>query len=559
MSLDGHPARLARYTDLLRLIARHGGADLVASAGLTDDLPEGAVGEGSGATEARSTADADAFARDLEALGPTFVKLGQLLATRADLLGEDYRAALERLEDDVAPTPFDAIRDVIEDELGARVTRVYADIDPDPIASASLAQVHAARLRDGRRVAVKVQRPGVRRVIREDLEVLTEVAELLEAHTDVGRRYRLGGVVDQFRRSLLRELDFRREAHNLVTLRRNLDHYRHLRVPAPVDDLSTGRVLTMELVEGRKVTEMSPLTQLDLDTHTLADELFAAYLQQILADGFVHADPHPGNVLLTDDGRLALVDVGMTVRLQRQTRERLLKLLLAVSDGEAEQAADTAIALGEVVGDVDERRLRHGVAQLVGRFHDLPPGEVQVGRILLEVARLSAETGVQPPVELTLLARTLLHLDTVGRTLDEDFDTNDAIRRHASQVMTAAMVEELKPSSALRTALDAKELVEAMPGRLNEILGALADGEFSLRVEAVDEQRLEHVFQKLANRVAAGLVLSSFVVGAAMLMRVETAATLFGYPALAMVFFLLAALGGVVLIVLALRSDERPD
>ncbi len=548
-----HPERIARTADLVRLIVRHGGSDLVASAGLTDGLEDGAA---DGATPA---GDASAFADDLEALGPTFIKLGQLLATRADLLPEDYRDALEQLEDDIEPIPFDDIREVIEDELGVRVSRLFDDIDPDPVASASLAQVHAARLRDGRRVAVKVQRPGVRRVVREDLEVLTEVAELIDAHTDLGRRYQLAAVVDQFRQSLIRELDFRREAHNLAAFGRNLRHYHHLHVPAPVDDLSTSRVLTMDLIAGRKVTEMSALTPLDTDTHRLADELFAAYLQQILADGFVHADPHPGNVLLTEGGDLALVDVGMIVRLQTETREQLLKLLLAVSDGEPGQAADVALRIGEPLPSVDEVALRRGVAQLVGRFHDLPPGEVQVGRILLQVARLSAETGVRPPVELTLLARTLLHLDTVGRTLDPDFDTNDAIRRHASQVMTGAMIEEMKPSSVMRTVLDSKELVESMPGRLNAILGSLADGDFELRVHAVDERRLEHVFQKLANRVAAGLVLSSFIVGAAMLMRVETEATILGYPALAIVFFLLAALGGVVLIVVAVRKDERPD
>jgi ubiquinone biosynthesis protein len=545
------PELVQRYAQIARVLVRHGG-DLVRSSGLSGTL-------GEPADDDRDEVDDEAaldLAADLESLGPTFIKLGQLLSTRADLLPDTHIEALARLQDDVAPVPFGDIRTVVEEDLGARLSNVFTSFDEDPIASASLGQVHHAVLRGGREVAVKVQRPGIREVVARDLEVLHHLASFLDDHTDAGERYHFDEIIDEFERSLTRELDYRREAVSLGELAENLASFDRLLVPGHVPDLSTTRVLTMDHVDGTKLTALSGLARLDLDGTELLDELFRAYLKQMLADGFVHADPHPGNVLLTPDHRLALIDVGMVIRLEPTTREQMLRLLLAVADGEGDQAADVALAMGRPTSFFDEEAFRKDVAALVGSYHDLPAEDAKAGRILAEVTRISGQDGVRPPTELTLLGRTLLALDQVAKELDPDFDADDAIRRHASEVLTRTMVDELTPSSMLRGLLDTKEFIEQFPARANQILSALADGSMRVRVDAVDAERLIGAIQRLANRLVAGLVLAALIVGAAMLSSVETDATIWGYPALAFVFFVVAGLMGFWLVVTILRNDE---
>jgi predicted unusual protein kinase regulating ubiquinone biosynthesis (AarF/ABC1/UbiB family) len=259
--------------------------------------------------------DARHLADELVRMGPTFVKLGQLLSTRADLLPEVYLDALSRLRDDVEPMEPCVAEGVVEDELGVRISTAFGSFDPSPIGSASLGQVHRATLRDGRPVAVKVQRPGIRRQALEDMQVIAELAEFLDAHTDRASRLGFGTMAEEFRRSLVGELDYRREAANLTVLGEILADSPRLVVPQPVDDYTTSRVLTMDFVEGRSIDSLGPLGRTELDCEDLADELIGAYLRQVLVHGFFHADPHPGNVLLTPDSRLALVDLGMVATL----------------------------------------------------------------------------------------------------------------------------------------------------------------------------------------------------------------------------------------------------
>ena len=546
------PELLRRYAQIARVLTRHGGQDLVRSSGLSDLLDEPT--EGSPATESEQEAARD-LAQDLEELGPTFIKLGQLLSTRGDLLPDAHIEALSRLQDDVAPVAFDEVREIVEEELDARLTKVFAEFDETPLASASLGQVHRAITREGREVAVKVQRPGIREAIATDLEVLHGLAQLIDDHTEVGERYRFDEAIDEFERSLLRELDYRREGDSLAELRDNLAGFDRLTVPGYVEGLTTSRVLTMDHVDGVKLTDLSGVARIDLEGQELLDQLFRAYLQQMLADGFVHADPHPGNVLITDDQRLALIDVGMVVRLDATTRERMLRLLVAVADGQTQEAADVALALGRPTSFFDEEAFRRDVAELVASYHDLPSGESRAGQIITEMTRISGQDGVRPPAELTMLGRTLLALDQVAGELAPEYDADEAVRRHAAMVLQKTMVDQLTPSSMLRGLLDTKEFVEQLPRRANTILGNLADGSMRVRVDAVDAEHLIGAIQRLANRLVAGLVLAALIIGAAMLSGVDTELTIFGYPALALVFFLTAALMGLWMVINILRND----
>jgi ubiquinone biosynthesis protein len=545
MGISLRPEHLQRYKDVARLLMKYGRSDLVTQAGLEDVFHED---EDNGRPTGEETRQKGVeLAEDLERMGPTFIKLGQLLSTRADLIPPPYLESLARLQDSVEPFPFAEVERIVAEELGVRLSKAFADFEATPIAAASLGQVHRAALRDGRQVAVKVQRPGIRERIREDLEALEEMAEFLDRHTAAGRSYHFGDMLEEFRLALARELDYRREARNLERIRRNLAEFRLIVVPAAVEDYTTSRVLTMEYLTGTKITSLSPLARMELDGQALAEEMFRAYLKQILVDGFFHADPHPGNVFVTRDRRIALLDLGMVAEITPQMQEHLLKLVLDIAEMRADEAAQIALSISELSEEHDGRAFTSELAQLIARHGDVRAEEVEVGRVVMEMTRIGGENGVRLPPELTLLGKALLNLDHVGRTLDPDFQPNAAIRRNAGEVMRQRMLKSLSPTSMLSTALEMNELVQQLPARLNRLLDSFARNEFSLRVDAFNERHMVEGLQKIANRITLGVIIAALIVGAALLMRVETDFRILGYPGLAIVLFLAAAAAGVIL------------
>jgi ubiquinone biosynthesis protein len=542
-----------RYAELARLLLKHKGAIDVEETDLA--LLDGETDAGEPTAE-----DAVRLAESLESLGPTFVKLGQLLSTRSDLLPPVYLEALSRLQDRVQPFPEQEAVVIVEEELGVRLTSAFSEFTSEPVAAASLAQVYRAAMRDGRPVAVKVQRPGVRRQVLEDMEVVMELASFLDEHSGTARRMGFASMADEFRRSLLGELDYRREAENLRLLGEQLRDYERIVIPQPIADFSTDRVLTMSFVAGRNVGSIGPLGRLELDGATLADELFRAYLDQVLVHGFFHADPHPGNVLLTDDGRLALVDLGMVARVAPESRELLLRLLLAASEGNGAQVAESLLALSERLEGFDHEMFSKRVSELVLRAAGSSVADLQAGRLLSELARVSVESGLRPPVELTMLGRALLNLDKVACILDAGFEPAATIRAHAASLMRHRMLEAASPGNLFTAALDAKEFAERLPARLNKVLDSLAEGSFTVNVEGVDESEIMRGVQKLANRFALGVVIAALLLASAVFGTMRGGVRVWGYPLLTVVFLILAVLAALWLLVGVLRSDlpQRP-
>jgi ubiquinone biosynthesis protein len=557
MALSLKTDHLARYKDIVLLLVKYGRSDLVKHAGLAD-----AVSESEALTPVGEQALPEQLAADLERLGPTYVKLGQLLSTRADLLPPAFLEALTRLQDKVEPFPFADVEAIVTAELGVKISKAFVEFEKTPVAAASLGQVHRAVLRTGRPVAVKVQRPGIQERILKDLEVLEEIAQTADEHTETGRKFGFTGMLREFRKTLLRELDYRQEFRNLETLAQNLADFDRIVIPAPVEDYTTSRVLTMEYVRGQKVTSLHPVVQLDLDGEVLAEQLFRAYLKQMLVDGFVHADPHPGNVFLTEDNRIALLDLGMVARVTPSMQEKLLQVLIAISEGRADEAATAGLKIGRPMADFDEVEYRRQVADLVGQSQGVRMEHIQVGKVVLAFTRLCGQSGIRVPPELTLLGKTLLNLDLVGRTLDPRFDPNGAIRRYATEITRQRMLKALSPGHFLETALELKDFVQHLPGRVNKIMDLAATNSLQVGIDAIDEKVLVEGFQKIANRITLGLILAALIVGAAMLMRVETSFRVLGYPGLAMLCFLAAVGGGLTLVWNIVRSDlhrgEKP-
>ncbi|HVG33375.1 MAG TPA: AarF/UbiB family protein [Pyrinomonadaceae bacterium] len=554
MGISLKPEHLKRYKDITWLFMKYGRSDLVKQVGLDetlkdDDGPVAEVGQ----------AKAEDLATDLEKMGPTYIKLAQLLSTRADLLPQPYLDALARLQDNVGPFSFEEVEQIVSDELGVRISKAFEEFEQEPMAAASLGQVHAATMRDGRAVVVKVQRPGIREIIIKDLEVLNEIAAFLDGHTEMGKRYEFQGILAELRKSLLRELDYRQEARNLTIFAENLKDFEVIVVPLPVEGFTTSRVLTMDFVSGKKITSLSPLGWIDIDGYLLAEQLFHAYLKQILVDGFFHADPHPGNVFLTEDRRIALIDLGMVGRIAPRTQENILQLLLAISEGRGDDVAEMTIKMGEPKADFDDQRFTRQVADLVTQHRDANMQNIDSGRIVLEIQRIAGETGFRLPPDFTLIAKALLNLDQVVHTLDPSFDPNASIRQHATEIMQQRLLQSLSPGNIFNALLETKGLVEKMPGRINKLLDTIANNSLSIKVDAIDEVKLMEGLQKVANRITLGLVLASLIVGAALLMRVETTFKIFGYPGLAIICFLAAVAGGVMLVINIVFYDETQE
>lgn len=549
MSLSLKPQNLKRYRDLLTLFHKYGHGDLVKKAPIIDDpLPH--------APPPLVPMEAKALADDVERLGPTYIKLAQLLSTRADMVPQAYMDALSRLQDKVEPFSFEQVQAIVSVEIGARLSKAFVEFDPVPIAAASLGQVHRAILRSGQSVVVKVQRPEARETVSEDLEAMAELAVFLDAHTEFGRRYGLTMIVEELRKSLLRELDYRLEAANLRLMRQNLGAFPRILIPAPVEDYSSGRVLTMEHVSGQKITKFSPLVRLDMDGDALAEELFQAYLHQVLVMGVFHADPHPGNVFLTDDHQVALLDLGMVGHIGPEMQDLLLKLLIAISEGKSDHAAGIAEKVGEHEDAYDATVFKRRIADLVGLQRHADLTSLQIGRLLMDVQGIAGDCHLRVSPEFTMLGKTLLNLDIVGRTLSPNFDPNESIRRNAAKIMHQKALQSFSSGNLFGLMLEAKEFLEKLPARLNKFTDLVANNKLRMKMDTFDENLIVSTLEKIANRITLGLILAALIVGAALLMRVNTTFTLFGYPGLAIIFFLMAVAGGAALAWRIIRSDH---
>ena len=544
------PDNLQRYQKFISFMLKYWNSDLLneTTSNVVEPETEGKISDYDQSPKE--------LVEDLKRMGPTYVKLGQLLSTRPDLLPDEYLEALATLQDDISTVPFTDIREIVEREIGNKISKAFNWFEEEPVASASIGQVHRAELRSGKQVAVKVQRPGIRIKFLEDLDTLEDVARLAVKHTKVGRKYGFEDVLAELRRIMLQELDYLKEAGNLVTLGTNLKDYRRLIVPQPIADYTTSKVLTMEYVKGNKITSISPLVKAEKDFEDLVDELVQAYLQQVVADGFAHADPHPGNIHLLENDKIALIDLGMVAQFSKEMKEYLLRLLLGLSKNDGVEIANIILEMSEVDPEANEKEFRQQISIAVDRGRNSTASDMETGRLLIQMNRSAARNGIKLPVDVNILGKILLNIDQIIAFLAPQYDLREAVRKYMKDLLEDKMLGDLAPEELLSVMLESKKLLEKFPERLNKITENLAANEFRFKVEAIDEKRLTDGFQKVANRITLGLIIASMIIGAAMMMTVPSEFTIFGYPGLAMIFFLLAAVGGIALSFRILFRDE---
>ena len=587
------PRYIPKLAALVGLFTRYGLRDFARRQGMLLMAPE--EFESGNGTEPDHAGKAAAFRRRLVELGPAYVKLGQVLSTRPDLLPPPFIRELEKLQDDVDPIPFDVIEQTIEEELGGRISKLFNAFDDKPLGSASLGQVHAAELRDGRAVVVKVQRPDIRGQLAEDIEFFREVAGFLVAHTRAGERVDLLGIVQQLERALHDELDYRIEARSAMAFRLALAEFPRLLVPRVIEAYSTSRVLTTERIRGVKIGDIPAMTRIEHDLQPLADEFSKAYLKQITIDGHFHADPHPGNIFIvlpeqqnpmtpgeivssnrrsvprpavsplsrieqqaqatatlpteTGEPRLALIDFGMTARLSDALREGVVRMLLDLSDNRGDQVAETLIEMGQPIEPFNRVGYVREVASLVARNYDLAVGDVQAGAVLYEVIDISYQHGLRLPAELTLLAKALFNLDAVTRALDPTTTPMEAIREYGNRIINEQARRELSPRRMFQIASATSDLLGHLPHRLDVITQRMASNDFAFKVDVPQVNTLLHGMQKIANRIFSGLVLTGLLIASAMLMQERRTLGTTG--------FIIAAVIGIYMIVSILVSDRR--
>lgn len=511
------------------------------------------------------TAEGAKQLRDLlESLGTTFIKLGQLLATRGDLIGALYADELSSLQDNVAPLSSTEIENVVIEAFGDHPSSLFAHFDPLPLASASMAQTHRVTLHSGESGVLKVQRPHIAQQVHEDLEILRKMALRLEKRASLARFIQVRGLVDELSHNLRQELDFRQEAANLKQMCESLADFENIKVPRVLGWVHQ-KVLVMEHVPGVRIekADLAKLEQADDSASSgkhpaptredLARDLLRCYLRQITVDGTYHADPHGGNILLTDDGRIALLDFGLLGRLDDSTRTEVALLLMAIGENRGKDVSDMLLRMSSTSRSSDEQVFAREIRRLLPQYQG-ELGQMSVSGAIISIQRLAIDCGVALPLPFALIGKTLSQVEGIARAVAPEVDPMQIIRDYTPQLIAAQLQRQMSMGSAVEGLALPLMAAWRIPQRVEHLLAKAEKGEVKIGIvpteldEAVDELRT------ITNRIAWAIVASAMIIASALLMNVQGVGEIFGYPALGFIGFVLAFSFGTLLLWRMIRT-----
>ena len=523
---------ISRAREIVAVIARHGFDDLLNRTGLASRygllrrfLWRG--GEGGGA----HFTPFERIRMAMEDLGPTFIKFGQVLATRPDLLPMPLVQELRKLQDQVPPFPVEEVERVIVAELGAPVSSLFSEFDPHPLAAASIAQVHRARLTTGEAVVVKVQRPDLLRVLRNDLDILRALAFLVEERVPELRGYRPAGLVEEFEKSILREIDFTRELYHLKRFARLLEGDPTIHVPHAYEHLCTGRVITMEYVEGIKVDRLEEIERAGLDRKSIAENGTRLVLRQVFEFGAYHADPHPGNFFVLPDSRICLVDYGMIGTVDSERVDELLTFLVAVLTNDMNRLVRLFTDMGLIDGRVDIRGLKADTGEFVSRTTDLPLGRLDVGRYLSDLFDIIQRYEVRLPADILLMAKTVATMESVAQALSPDFDPFSVMRPYLLSLYVRRLTDpEFLAKRAVAVLDNYRRVAQILPGAVEEILGKLRRGDLRLGLDVPEVRAAAQRESRATHRLAAAIVIAADLIVSTLFLLLPAGPPLFGVP-----------------------------
>lgn len=487
----------------------------------------------------------------LEELGPTFVKLGQILSARSDLIPPDFLREFGKLQDDVPPFPFPEVRKIIEEQFASSLEQLFSHFEENPLAAASVAQVHRASLPDGRKVIVKVQRPGIASKIKADLDILLFLAPLAERYILRSRLYRPVEIAKEFAGALRRELDFTVEANYTDRFYRNFKEDDTLRIPQVYWDLTGERALTLEIIEGIKINDIEALDGAGLDRKKIALRGVNIFLRQIFEHGFFHADPHPGNFLVLDNEVIGLIDFGIVGRLDEETLRSLSNMLISLLSHDLSRLGDEFINLGLSPEEIDRRDFKADLLEFVDSYFGIPLKRVRAENFINDMICLAGKHGIRVPRDFVLLGKTVFIIGGIGRQLDPDFDFLKAAKPFAYNLIKKRLHPRKLFLNSVRTLSEISSLLESFPGQVSQVLKKFRQGEFKLTIE---HKGLEEVIQgrnKSSNRLTLGLVITALFIGSSFLIQLPGVIFWGGVAG-----FALAGLLGTWLVVAIWRSGR---
>lgn len=492
----------------------------------------------------------------VEELGPTFVKLAQILSTRPDLIPVEYAQELSKLQDQVPSFPFQQAREIVEGELKASLEMKFSRFGEIPLAAASIGQVHRARLQSGEEVAVKVQRPGIRKMVEVDLEILYYLATLIEKNVEELGIQKPTKIVEEFSRILEKEIDYRLEAANMERFARQFQENKAIYVPKVYRDLSSDRILTMEYMDGLKVSEIPAGGSNGLDRKIIASRGADLILEQVFRHGFFHADPHPGNIFILPGNVICFLDFGMMGSVDRQARIDLAEILYGYAQQDESKLAQALLKIVEWDVEPNRRALEKDLAELMGLYLYQPLKKLRLDRISKELIELITRHKLRLPPDTFLMIKALAMIEGVGLMLDPDFEMSEKIAPFIKRLR----VERMHPQHVLRGFLDSAgdlvQMAKEIPGEMADILKQIKQGKVKIGFEHRGLENFTFHVDRSSNRIAISLIISSLIIGSSMILQTQIGPLLFGVPTLGVLGFSFAGVFGIALIISILRSGR---
>lgn len=492
----------------------------------------------------------------IEELGPTFIKMGQILSTRPDLLPVEFIRELEKLQDHVPPFAFDQVKKTIETELGTPLEKAFKDFDDMPVASASLGQVHQARIGEGEHVVVKVQRPGIRKTIEVDMEIMLHLATLMEKHLEGWDLHRPTKVVEEFARTLEKEMDYTIEASHMETFAMHFKGDHTVYIPKVYREATTERVLTMEKIVGIKVSKTDLLEKEGFNKKTIAARGADLIMKQIFVHGFFHADPHPGNIFILPDHVICYVDFGMMGRIGRQTREDFADLIMSVVRQDESGAVNGLLKITNWDEEPERGLLERDVAEFMDRYVYRPLKELELGKLLHQLLDIASKHRMRIEPDFFLMIKALSTVDVLGRTLDPDFD----IATRAAPFMRRIRMDRLHPGRIAADMIDSGAelvyLLKEIPGEIRKILKQARQGKVKIEFEHRGLEPMLSTHARISNRIAFAIVLAALIIGSSLIVLSDIPPKWNEIPIIGLVGFVIAGLMGLWLLVLILRRGK---
>ncbi len=492
-----------------------------------------------------------------EELGPTFIKFGQILSTRHDLVPEEYTRELSKLQDSVQPFGHSEAMRVIEKELERNIDEIFISFDPVPLAAASIGQVHHARLSGGEDVAVKVMRPGIEEIIEVDLSILMSMAKFAEKHIKEVRFFNPIGFVDEFSRVMRQEIDYMHEAQNADRFYANFKESTNIRIPKVYWKYTTKHILTLEFLEGTKVSYISQLEAMGIDKKKISTNLANAYLKMIFEDGFYHADPHPGNILISRDEVIIFLDFGMAGHVDPFLRENLINLMIATQRSYLNLLIETLGEIGLIGTDVSiSPVLRVNLEEFIDKYYNLPTKFINPTTFLSDLIDVLIKSGGKIPMNIMLLSKTLILRDEISRRLDPEHNFGELVEPFVEKMIKERSSISYKVKETEKIMLDFINLIKDFPLQASHILKKAERGTFKIQLE---HQGFEEIIEELdisSNRLSFSMIISSLIIGSSLLILTGISPSVLGMPWLGILGFFLAGLLGLGLIISILRSGR---